>query len=167
MPPYFTRAYAERLDRLCELQVREAVDGEPALPGTALVAPGGKHLLVRERAGEYRVCVKEGPLVSGHRPSVDVLFRSVAEAAGARALGLLLTGMGADGARGLLQLREAGAHTCAQDEQSCVVFGMPRVAIELGAVHEVLALSRMPEALLRWATRPLPTRTALPHVARP
>ncbi len=140
MPANFTKAYAQRVNSLSRLSVREAVDGEPLEPGTALVAPGGKHLLVRRDGSGYRCRVKTGPLVSGHAPSVDVLFRSVAEAAGGKALGALLTGMGRDGADGLLAMRQAGAHTIAQDEASCVVFGMPRAAIDLGAAVEVLSL---------------------------
>lgn len=153
MPPLFTRSYAERLNRLSEVEVREAAEGDLLHEGLALVAPGGKHLIVRGAAGRYRVNVKDGPHVSGHRPSVDVLFRSVAIAAGDQALGILLTGMGSDGARGLRELHDAGARTIAQDEASCVVFGMPKVAIELGAVDEVMPLEPMPQAMLRWAAR--------------
>jgi two-component system, chemotaxis family, protein-glutamate methylesterase/glutaminase len=143
MPATFTRAYAERVNQLSALSVREAVDGEPLMGGTALVAPGGKHLLVRYDGASLRARVKAGPLVSGHAPSVDVLFRSVAETVGPRASAALLTGMGRDGAEGLLALRRAGGRTVAQDEASCVVFGMPRAAIELDGADEVLSIDRL------------------------
>ncbi len=143
MPPLFTSSFAERLDRISGMRVAEAHDGDPVLQGHALVAPGGKHLLLRRSGAQYGVEVKDGPLVSGFRPSVDVLFRSVAQAAGANAVGVILTGMGSDGARGLLEMRNAGAHTLAQDEASCVVFGMPRVAIGLAAACEVHPLNRI------------------------
>ncbi|MGC4115303.1 MAG: chemotaxis response regulator protein-glutamate methylesterase [Myxococcales bacterium] len=148
MPPVFTESFAQRLDRLSAMAVREARDGDRVERGLALVAPGGKHLLVRRGPQGFVVRVKEGPLVSGHRPSVDVLFRSVAQEVGRGAVGALLTGMGADGARGLLELRQSGATTFAQDEESSVVFGMPKVAIELGAADHVVGLDRMAAALL-------------------
>jgi two-component system chemotaxis response regulator CheB len=148
IPPHFSRAFAQRLNQMCAVEVREAVDGDAVHPGIALVAPGDYHLLVRHSAMGYCATVKTGPRVCYQRPSVDVLFQSVAEAAGGRAVGVLLTGMGSDGAQGLLRMRRAGCHTIAQDEASCVVFGMPREAIELGAAASVAPLSRMPEAIL-------------------
>jgi two-component system chemotaxis response regulator CheB len=148
IPPGFSRAFANRLNEICPLEVREAVDGDSVLPGVALVAAGGFHLLLRRTGGRYSVQVKTGPQVCYQRPSVDVLFLSVAEAAGGNAIGVLLTGMGSDGAQGLLKMRESGAHTIAQDEASCVIYGMPRVAVELGAAEQVLPLERIPDAIL-------------------
>ena len=148
MPEGFTRAFAQRLDESCRISVKEAVDGDRVLEGRALIAPGNRHLLVRRSGGHYVVEVKDGPLVSRHRPSVDVLFRSVAEAAGANAVGVLMTGMGDDGAEGLLEMKTAGAATIAQDEASCVVFGMPREAIERGGVDEVVGLAGIPTRIL-------------------
>ena len=130
------------------MEVREAVDGDVLRPGLALVAPGDFHMVVRKAGGRRFVNVKTGPRVCYQRPSVDVLFHSVAESDGARAVGVLLTGMGGDGAQGLLRMRQAGAHTIAQDEASCVVFGMPREAIALGAAERVLSLHAIPEAIL-------------------
>jgi two-component system chemotaxis response regulator CheB len=149
MPEVFTRAFAERLDRTCRIEVKEAVDGDRVLEGRALVAPGDKHMLLRRSGGHYAVEVSDGPLVSRHRPSVDVLFRSVAIAAGPNAVGAVLTGMGDDGAAGLLEMKQAGAATLAQDEASSVVFGMPKEAIQLGAVDDVVPLERMATTLLR------------------
>ena len=151
MPEPFTRAFAERLDRLCTLRVKEAEDGDLLVAGRALIAAGDRHLLVHRSGAQYVAEVRNGPLVSRHRPSVDVLFRSVAEAAGARAVGVVLTGMGEDGAAGLLAMRHAGAFTIAQDEASCVVFGMPREAIERGAASLVLPLPAIGAAALRAA----------------
>ena len=148
MPETFTRAFAGRLDSLCAVSVREAEDGALVRRGVALIAPGGRHLRLRRRGDGYDVEVTDGPLVSRHRPSVDVLFRSVAEAAGPRAAGAILTGMGADGAQGLLEMRQAGALTLAQDEASCVVFGMPREAIARGAARFVVPLGHVAAALL-------------------
>lgn len=148
MPPVFTQSFAERLDRLCAMRVREASDHDLVTQGTVLVAPGGKHLLLRRSGAQYIVEVKDGPLVNGHRPSVDVLFRSVAQSAGANALGVILTGMGGDGAKGLLEMRNAGAYTIAEDESTCVVWGMPRVAAEIGAADQVLPLPRISARLL-------------------
>ncbi len=153
MPEGFTAAFAARLDGLCALDVKEASDGDRVRPGLALVAPGNRHALVRRRGDGYEIELSDGPLVSRHRPSVDVLFRSVAQAAGGGAIGLLMTGMGDDGARGLLEMKEAGAATLAQDEASCVVFGMPREAIARGAVDEVVGLDRLPAAILRRSSR--------------
>ena len=149
MPAGFTAAFARRLDTLCRIQVKEAEDGDALHSGRALIAPGGRHLLIERAPVGYRARVIDGPLVSRHRPSVDVLFRSVAQAAGRDALGILLTGMGDDGAAGLKELREAGAQTIAQDEASCVVFGMPRAAIALGAASRVLPLASMGAELQR------------------
>ncbi|HSD19251.1 MAG TPA: chemotaxis response regulator protein-glutamate methylesterase [Anaeromyxobacter sp.] len=154
MPPVFTAQFAARLDRSCRIEVKEAAEGDRLHPGRALVAPGDRHLALR-RAGEvYVVDVLTGPPVSLHRPSVNVLFRSAAQAAGGNAAGVILTGMGDDGADGLAELRAAGARTLAQDEASCVVFGMPKEAIARGAVEEVLPLSRIAPALLDWWRSP-------------
>lgn len=136
MPEKFTASFAKRLNEICEIEVREACDGDWLRPGLALIAPGGRHMLLKRQAAHYQVVVRDGPLVNRHRPSVDVLFRSVAQNAGAHALGIIMTGMGDDGARGLKLLREAGARTLAQDEASCVVYGMPKEAVKLGAVQE-------------------------------
>jgi two-component system chemotaxis response regulator CheB len=148
IPPEFSRAFAARLNELCAVEVREAADGDLLRPGLALVAPGDFHMLLKRAAGRYSVTVKTGPRVCYQRPSVDVLFQSVAEAAAGRAVGVLLTGMGADGAHGLLKLRQAGARTLAQDEATCVVYGMPREAVELGAAGQVLPLHRIADAML-------------------
>lgn len=144
MPANFTRQFAQRLDAACAIEVREAQDGDRVMPGRALIAPGGLHLSVRRNGAQYQVVVQDGPPVSRHKPSVDVLFRSVAQAAGRNALGVIMTGMGDDGARGLKTMREAGAFTLAQDEDSCVVFGMPKEAIRLGAVQDVCGLAEIP-----------------------
>jgi two-component system chemotaxis response regulator CheB len=149
MPPRFTTAFAERLNQLCEIEVREAKDGDPVLPGCALVAPGNYHMLLRRSGARYHVEVKNGPMVCHQRPSVDVLFHSVAQYAGANALGVIMTGMGRDGAKGLLEMREAGARTIAQDEASCVVFGMPKEAIRQGGVEWVAPLQDIPSSILR------------------
>jgi two-component system chemotaxis response regulator CheB len=148
MPEGFTAAFARRLDQTCRIEVKEAADGDAVVSGRALIAPGNRHLLLVRRGAGYAVQVREGALVSRHRPSVDVLFRSVAQAAGPAAVGCILTGMGNDGAAGLLEMKQAGATTYAQDEESCVVFGMPREAIEIGAVDAVLPLAKLPRALL-------------------
>jgi two-component system chemotaxis response regulator CheB len=140
MPEKFTAAFAARLDSLCQITVKEAETNDRVLPGRALIAPGGRHLLLRRSGAQYFVDVVDGPLVNRHRPSVDVLFRSVAKAAGANALGIIMTGMGDDGAAGLFEMRQAGAHTLAQDEESCVVFGMPKEAIKRGAVQKTVPL---------------------------
>ena len=140
MPPGFTKSFAERLNKLCAMEVREAVDNDPVAPGTVLIAPGNFHMLLHRSGAYLSVRVKTGPQVHHQRPAVDVLFQSVAQHAGRNAIGVILTGMGADGARGLLQMREAGAHTIAEDESTCVVFGMPREAIEMHAAAEVVAL---------------------------
>lgn len=148
MPEGFTRSFAERLDDLCEVDVKEAADQDEIVPGRVLIAPGNRHLLVKRSGSRFRAEVKDGPLVSGHRPSVDLLFKSAARAAGRQSVGVLLTGMGRDGARGLLDLRTAGGATFAQDEASCVVYGMPREAVALGAVDRLTPLSRMARSIL-------------------
>ncbi len=147
MPPGFTTSLAQRLSNLSGLDVREAQDGDRLLPGRVLIAPGARHMQLRRSGAQYVVEVKDGPLVNHHKPSVDVLFKSVAQCAGHNAVGVLLTGMGDDGARGLLAMKNAGAHTIGQDEASCVVYGMPRAAAQLGAVTEVLPLSAIAGAL--------------------
>jgi two-component system chemotaxis response regulator CheB len=149
MPEQFTSAFARRLNQLCRIEVKEAEPGDRVLRGRALIAPGNRHLRVKRTGGHYQVEVLDGARVSGHKPSVDVLFHSVARAAGENAVGVLLTGMGDDGADGLLRMKQAGAATIAQDEASCVVFGMPRAAIERGAVDEVLPLTAIGEAVRR------------------
>lgn len=140
MPEKFTAAFAHRLDSICEIEVREAQSGDRILPGRALIAPGGRHLQVVRSGAQYLVDVRDGPLVNHHRPSVDVLFRSVAQHAGRNALGIIMTGMGDDGAHGMLEMHKAGARTVAQDERTCVVFGMPKEAIKLQGVGKVLPL---------------------------
>ncbi len=148
IPAVFSRSFANRLNELCAIRVREAEQGDAVEAGLALVAPGNFHMLLKRAPAGYRVEIKDGPLVCYQRPAVDVLFHSVAQAAGPNATGAILTGMGADGAQGMLAMKKAGAHTLAQDEASCVVFGMPKEAIRLGAVDRVLALSAMPGAIL-------------------
>jgi two-component system chemotaxis response regulator CheB len=155
MPEFFTARYAERLNQICQIEVREAQDGDALHAGVALIARGNSHLLVRRSGAHYYAQVRNGPEVQRQRPSVEVLFQSVASAAGANALGVILTGMGRDGAEGLLAMRRAGAHTVAQDEASCVVFGMPKEAIELGAAEKVLPLSRMAQECIHWHNRVL------------
>jgi two-component system chemotaxis response regulator CheB len=154
MPEHFTRTFAERCDQLSALSVKEAEDGDEVVPGRAFIAPGGHHMRLVRAGGGYRVRLDQSPPVNRHRPSVDVLFHSVAEVAGGNAVGLLLTGMGADGARGLAALRAARARTIAEDESSCVVFGMPREAIALGAAEYVLPLPEISTAVLALAARP-------------
>jgi two-component system chemotaxis response regulator CheB len=147
MPEKFTASFAARLNRLCEIDVFEAKDGQRVVPGRALIAPGGKHMMLRRSGAQYHVEVVDGPVVNRHRPSVDVLFRSVAKYAGRNALGVIMTGMGDDGARGLKEMHDAGARTIAQDEESCVVFGMPKEAIKLGAVDRVMPLQNIAMAI--------------------
>jgi len=154
IPPVFSTAFANRLDQLCAIEVREAKDGDEIRQGTALVAPGGFHLMVRRAAGSYYVQVQMGPQVCYQRPSVDVMFASVAETAGDRALGVLLTGMGSDGAKGLLRMKLAGAQTIVQDQDSCVVYGMPREAVKLGAADQVLPLSEISRAIVAGCMSP-------------
>jgi two-component system, chemotaxis family, protein-glutamate methylesterase/glutaminase len=153
MPEKFTEAFARRLNGLCEMEVKEAADGDTVLRGRVLIAPGDKHTLLQRSGARYYVQVKDGPLVSRHRPSVDVLFRSAARYAGANAVGIIMTGMGDDGARGLKEMKEAGAFTIAQDEATCVVFGMPKEAIALGAVDKVLPLDMLPMEIVRAGKR--------------
>ena len=143
MPERFTAALAERLNGLCAMEVREAADGDRVVDGRVLIAPGGRHMQLQRSGAQYVVSVRDGPLVNRHKPSVDVLFKSVAHCAGANALGIILTGMGDDGARGLREMRDAGARTAAQDEASSVVYGMPREAARLGAAEVVLPLGHM------------------------
>jgi two-component system chemotaxis response regulator CheB len=149
MPEKFTAALARRLDGLSAMEVREAADDDTVLRGRVLIAPGNRHMLLQRSGARYYVSVKDGPLVSRHRPSVDVLFRSAAHHAGSNALGIIMTGMGDDGARGLLEMRQAGAATIAQDEASCVVFGMPKEAIALGAADRVLPLDALAREIVR------------------
>jgi two-component system chemotaxis response regulator CheB len=149
MPVFFTSSFAARLDSVCAMEVREARDNDSVLPGVALIAPGDRHLLLRRSGARYYVNVKDGPRINRHRPSVDVMFRSVGRAAGGNAIGVILTGMGGDGAKGMLEMKEAGAATIAQDEASCVVFGMPKVAIECGAAQEVVPLDRIPKRVIQ------------------
>jgi two-component system chemotaxis response regulator CheB len=148
IPPVFSKAFANRLNETCAIEVREAVDNDELRPGLAVVAPGDFHMLVRKAGGRFRVAVKTGPRVCYQRPSVDVLFSSVAECAGPAAVAVLLTGMGSDGAHGLLKLRKAGAHTIAQNEATSVIYGMPREAVELGAAIEVLPLQVIADAMM-------------------
>ncbi|MHB1123352.1 MAG: protein-glutamate methylesterase/protein-glutamine glutaminase [Ramlibacter sp.] len=151
MPAGYTEPFARRLDAICRITVKEAQDGEPALPDVAYIAPGGRHLALARRGLGYLVRVNDEPPVNRHRPSVDALFRTVADAAGGRAIAVMLTGMGADGADAMLRLRTAGGYTLAQDEASCVVFGMPRQAIAAGAVREVLPLGQLARRLVELA----------------
>lgn len=148
MPAVFTAMFSERLNMLSQIEVREAQNGDRVHPGRALIAPGGKHMMLKRSGAQYIVEVVDGPLVNRHKPSVDVLFRSVAKFAGANALGIIMTGMGDDGARGLKEMHDAGAATIAQDEASCVVFGMPKEAIKLGAVDLTLPLDQIPAAIV-------------------
>ena len=148
MPEVFTRAFANRLDGLCQISVKEAETNDTVLRGRALIAPGNHHVLLKRSGARYFVEIKDGPLVSRHRPSVDVLFRSAARYAGANAVAVIMTGMGDDGARGMSEMKEAGAFTIAQDEASCVVFGMPNEAIKRGAVDETLPLHRIARSVL-------------------
>lgn len=143
MPEHFTRSFANRLNDICQITVKEAANGDSVLRGHALIAPGNHHMLLKRSGARYFVEIKEGPLVNRHRPSVDVLFRSTAKYAGRNALGIIMTGMGDDGARGLLEMKEAGAKTIAQDEKSCVVFGMPNEAIKLNAADKILPLDQI------------------------
>jgi two-component system chemotaxis response regulator CheB len=148
MPELFTRAFANRLDGLCAISVKEAESNDTVLRGRALIAPGNHHLLLRRSGARYFVEIKDGPLVCRHRPSVDVLFRSAARYAGPNAVGVILTGMGDDGARGMLEMKQAGAYNIAQDEASSIVFGMPKEAIKIDSVHKVLPLSQIASAIL-------------------
>ena len=151
MPEHFTRSFAERLNSFCAMTVKEAEDGDTVVQGRVLIAPGGKHALLKRSGARYYVEVKDGPLVSRHRPSVDVLFRSAARYAGKNAVGVILTGMGDDGAQGMKEMHDAGAYTLAQNEETCVVFGMPREAIATGGVDAVLPLQQLAAAALKAA----------------
>jgi two-component system chemotaxis response regulator CheB len=148
MPENFTTAFAKRLDGLCKITVKEAQNGDSVLRGQALIAPGNHHLLLKRSGARYFVEIKDGPLVSRHRPSVDVLFRSAARYAGKNTIGIIMTGMGDDGAKGMLELKEQGAYTIAQDEKSCIVFGMPNEAIKLGSVTKILPLGFISEHVM-------------------
>jgi len=149
MPEHFTRSFAARLDGICRISVKEAENNDTVMRGRALIAPGNSHALLKRSGARYYVEIKDGPLVSRHRPSVDVLFRSAARYAGKNAVGVIMTGMGDDGAKGLKEMKEAGASTIAQDEQSCVVFGMPKEAIKLGAADRVLPLEVIAGAVVK------------------
>lgn len=153
MPEAFTRKFAQRLDGLCEVDVKEAEDGDTVMRGRVLIAPGGRHTMLARQGARYIVNVRDGPLVSRHRPSVDVLFRSAARFAGANAVGVIMTGMGDDGARGMAEMREAGARTVAQDEATSVVFGMPKEAIAHGGVERMVPLGAIAQELLRLSSR--------------
>jgi len=153
MPQQFTTTFAQRLNQICQMEVREAQDSDYVVPGVALVAPGNRHMLLQQDGSRYLVRIKDGPAVNHQRPSVEVLFQSVARSAASNAIGVLLTGMGADGAKGLLEMHEKGAYTLAQDEETCVVFGMPREAIRLGAVDEVVPIQHVPQAIINFLQR--------------
>ncbi|MCP4578350.1 MAG: chemotaxis response regulator protein-glutamate methylesterase [Deltaproteobacteria bacterium] len=148
MPEAFTRAFAERLNKTCRMEVREARDNDHAIPGLALIAPGNYHMLLKRSGGNYLVRIKDGPRVHYQRPSVDILFQSVAKSAGRNAVGAILTGMGADGAKGLLSMKNSGAYTIAQNEKTSVVFGMPKEAIELGGAHKIAPLPLISQEIL-------------------
>ena len=148
MPEKFTAAFAQRLHNVCEIEVREAVHGDRVLPGRALIAPGGRHMMLKRNGAQYYVEVVDGPPVSRHRPSVDVLFRSAARSAGRNAMGVIMTGMGDDGAHGMKEMHDTGAWSVAQDEASCVVYGMPKEAVKLGGVDQILPLSEIGPAIL-------------------
>jgi two-component system chemotaxis response regulator CheB len=148
MPPGFTKSYAARLDGLCRIRVKEAQDGERILPGHAYIAPGGFHLSVERSGANYIARVQDGEPVNRHKPSVEVLFKSAARVVGPNALGIMLTGMGADGAKAMKELRDAGSYNLVQDDATCVVFGMPREAINAGAAHEVLPLQQIAPKLI-------------------
>lgn len=149
MPEHFTAAFARRLNTICRIAVKEAEDGDPMVRGRALIAPGDKHMLLKRMGSKYCVEVKEGPLVSRHRPSVDVLFRSGARYGGKNVVAAIMTGMGDDGAKGIRELKDAGAYTIAQDEASCVVFGMPQEAIKTGGVDKILSLTKIAPEIVR------------------
>jgi two-component system chemotaxis response regulator CheB len=149
MPELFTRSFAERLNKVCRITVKEGIHGELIIPGKAIIAPGNQHMMVKKNGAKYSIVISDGKLVNRHRPSVDVLFRSVANCAGSNSVGILMTGMGDDGARGLLDMKIAGAFTIAQNEESCIVFGMPKVAINLGAAMEILPLEEIAKRVTR------------------
>jgi two-component system chemotaxis response regulator CheB len=151
MPEKFTASFAERLNSLCQIEVKEAAHGDRVMPGRALIAPGGRHMLVQRNGAYYQANVIDGPVVNRHRPSVDVLFRSVAQQAGRNVLGIIMTGMGDDGARGMKEMHDAGARTLAQDEATCVVYGMPKEAVKLGAVDQIIPLTEVAREILRFS----------------
>ncbi len=154
MPENFTAAFAKRLNDLCEIEVREAANGDRVIAGRALIAPGGKHMLLKRSGAQYYVEVADGPLVSRHRLSVNVLFCSVSQQAGRNALGIIMTGMGDDGAQGLKEMHDAGASTLGQDEKSCVVYGMPKEAYKLGGVQKEIPLAKIPAEIIHyWSTK--------------
>ncbi len=153
MPGQFTAAFAQRLNSLCEVQVKEAEPNDRVIPGLVLIAPGTHHMLLRRSGAQYRVEVKDGPLVSRHRPSVDVLFRSAAQSAGSNAVGIIMTGMGDDGAHGMKEMHEVGAFTVAQDEATSVVYGMPKEAVKLGGVDAIVPLDKIPEIIFNAPSR--------------
>jgi two-component system chemotaxis response regulator CheB len=150
MPEKFTAAFSARLDSVCQIEVREAKNGDRVIPGRALIAPGGRHMQLKRNGAQYHVDVIDGPPVNRHRPSVDVLFRSVARCAGSNALGVIMTGMGDDGARGMKEMYDAGAATLAQDEASCVVYGMPKEAVKLGGVGRSVELNAIPAQIVAY-----------------
>lgn len=155
MPELFTKSFANRLDSICKISVKEAENGDTVIRGRALIAPGNKHMLLKRSGAKYYVEVKDGPLVNRHRPAVDVLFRSTAQYAGSNSVGIIMTGMGDDGAKGLLEMKEAGAYTIAQDKESCVVFGMPKEAIKINAVDKVLSLEQIaPHIISKYKNSP-------------
>jgi two-component system chemotaxis response regulator CheB len=150
MPEHFTASFAQRLDSLCRISVKEAADNDSVIRGLALIAPGNRHTLLRRSGARYFVEIKDGPLVSRHRPSVDVLFRSAAKYAGRNAVGVIMTGMGDDGATGMLEMKDSGAYNIAQDEATSVVFGMPAEAIKRGGVNSVLPLGHIADEIVRF-----------------
>ncbi len=149
MPEHFTRSFANRLNDICQISVKEAENGDSVIRGRALIAPGNHHMLLKRSRTKYYVEFKDGPLVNRHEPSVDVLFRSTARYAGKNAIGIIMTGMGDDGAKGLLEMRQSGAHTIVQDEKTCVVFGMPNEAIKLNAADKILPLDLIAPAVFK------------------
>jgi len=149
MPASFTKAFAERLNEICQITVKEAQNNDSVNPGTALLAPGNYHMIFRRSGARYYVEIKDGPMIHHQRPAVDVLFKSTAQYAGANSIGVILTGMGSDGAEGLLEMKRSGSKTIAQDEKSCIVFGMPKEAIKLGAVDKVVPLDRVAEEIVK------------------
>ena len=153
MPEHFTKAFSDRLNSLCDLDVKEAENGDTVQAGRALIAPGGKHMALKRVGSIYSVEVMDGPLVNRHRPSVDVLFRSVAKSAGQNALGIILTGMGDDGAKGLKEMHDFGAYTIGQDESSCIVYGMPKEAFKIGAVDAQMPLNKIPLAITAFSEK--------------
>jgi len=155
MPEGFTAAFSKRLDGLCQVSVKEAANNDTVLPGHVLIAPGNRHLMLKRSGARYYVEIKDGPLVSRHRPSVDVLFRSAARYAGRNAIGVIMTGMGDDGAKGMREMKQSGAYTIAQDEKSCIVFGMPAEAIKLGGVDKVLTLGAISREIMTKYTQEL------------